>query len=529
MVRSIKMKISAVDQELILETFKKNVQGLSISELARTSGINRNKASKIADDLNRAGIINCVQYGTAKVYSIKNRSALHSLLEMLHEPWVIIGEEFCIIEASELFFRNNNTSSGKLLGQHISDIAYFAPYYHSGDLQKIIDTEQEGKKLILESDAESERWMSIRIALHENSRAILLVLLTEEKRKMIVREGDSSSDLLDELSENLPHIIRITLNEAFTHIAEIIHSKFPNDLIITLTIDEKSETGRFNDILCPKSFSRKLTGIIPTLFTREVPIHLLNILKYKSGRPYLHEDISYLLNFVIDQKEIQIVRETLPIQTISLIGIMNSHSLIGIFGIGVINTTFQAEMYQKILQVVSRYLMMTGFVQQKEEEIRRNQLEYQDQYRKIYSELSEKTLECLSLLSETHHFMDILYTMMDQIKNCLILTQKDGKILSANQTALALFQMENTPLRNEWFLTDILVPEIAARIQDQIATFERSPELINSSDTIIDSHHDLPVIWHILKNQDLQAPKTYICLAEPYPAPLIQYLKERGL
>lgn len=523
------MKISTVDQELILTTFKKNVQGLSISDLARKSGINRNKASKIADDLHRAGIINCVQQSTAKVYSLKNRSSLHSLLEILHEPWVIIDEKFSIVEASESFSRKNNTNSGKLLGQSIFDIVFFAPFYHSGDFQQIINTEQEGEKRILESDTMSERWMGIRITLHENSRAILIVLLTEEKRSLIVRECDPLSDLLEELSYSLPHIIRKTLNEAFTHIAEIIHSKFPDDLIITLTIDEKTQTGRFNDILYLKTSSRKLTNIIPTLVTREVPIPPLSILKYKSGRPYLHEDISQLLDPVISQHEIQIIRETLPIHTVSLIGIMNSHFLIGIFGIGVKNISLQTETCQKILQLVSHYLMVMGIVQQKDEEIRKNMVEYQDQYRKIYSVLSEKTLECLSLLSETHHLMNILSVMMDQINNPLILTQKDGKILSANQTALALFQMGDTPLRKEWFLKDILAPEISSRIQDHINAFEGSRERINSSDTIIDSHHDLPVIWHILQNQDPQTPKTFLCFAEPSPAPLIQYLKERGL
>ncbi len=523
------MKISTVDQEVILTTFKQHIQGLSISDLARKSGINRNKAAKIADDLHRAGIVNCLQHNTAKIYSLKNRSAVHTLLEMHHEPWVIIDEKYIIIEASDSFFKIHNSNSGKLLGQHISNIANLAPYLRSGDIQQIIDTKQEGDKRILESDAGSERWMGIRVTLHEQSRALLLVLLTEEKRDLTIRECDPSSDLLEELSYNLPQIIQKNLNEAFTHIAEIIHSKFPDDLIITLTIDEKTQTGRFNDILYRKSSSRKITDIIPTLFTWEVPIPPLSILKYKSGRPYLHEDISQLLEPIFGQKEIQILRETLPFHTISLIGIMNSHSLIGIFGIGVINTSLQTEIWQKILQVVSRYLMMKGIIQQKDEEIRTNLVEYQDQYRKIYSVLSEKNQECLSLLSDTHHLMNILSTMMDQTKNSLILTQKDGKILSANQTALALFQMGGTPLRKEWFLTDILTSEIATRIQDHITAFECSPERINSSDMIIDSHHDLPLIWHILQNQYLQTSRTYLCLAEPSPAPLIQYLKERGV
>ncbi|PWR74911.1 hypothetical protein ACKUB1_17050 [Methanospirillum stamsii] len=523
------MKISAVDQEVILATFKQNIQGLSISDLARKSGVNRNKAAKIADDLQHAGIVNCVQHSTAKVYSLKNRSAVHGLLEMRHEPWVIIDEKLNIIEASDSFFRKYNTNSGKLLGQPISDIAYFALHLRSGDLQQIIDTKQEGEKRILGSDTESEQWMSIRVTLYEQSRAILLVLLTEQKDNLPIRDIFPPSDILEELSANLPNVIDKNLNEAITHIVKIISSKFPDDLIITLTVDEKAQIGRFNDIRFPKSASRRLTGIIPSLFTREISIPPVSIFKYKIGRPYLHEDISHFLDPMMSQEEIRIVREAFPIPTISLIGIMNQSSLIGIFGIGIQNKPLKTERYQKILDVIFRCFMVKGIVQQKDEEIKKNLLEYQDQYRKIYSELSEKTLECHSLVSETHHLMNILSTIMDQRKNPLLLTQNDGRILSTNQTALALYHMGNIPLKNEWFLQDILSPEIADRILNHIRAYEDTPEQTCSSDSIIDFHCDSPMVWHILQNKDPQTQKTYLCIGEPTPAPLIQYLTDRGL
>lgn len=517
------MKISAEDRKTIIETLRENLQCLSISELSRKSGINRNKTAQIADSLYSENIISCIHYGNSKIYRLNCRSIIYALLETSRDPMVILDKKFRILETNKPYAEKYGSDTLNHYGKPLFAIHPFQGTALSEEELTAILAESEGTRKVF-GDGTFEQYVFIRISLDEDTPGLLLVI-QQKRTESEIHEGRSVLlTILQELIDTLPEMGEKRSNEACIQAAEILRRHLPQTLIFSLYIDENDRVGEINTILPPKSALRKTEPILSSLLRKKISIPPFVILKYKTSKPYLSEDITPLLEPLLTPEEMGILTGSFPLRMISLIGIQSGNTLTNILGIGARDDAIDPGICSLLLRSVSHLLSVTALTRQKTEENQRNLLEYQSQYGKIYALLSEKTKENTAHSLEMEYFKTGFYELLDYLGVQVIITGWDGKILSANQTAAEIHNIPNNSALISVSLQDILPADFA----DIFRQLDSKPVKMNP-DIVVDTTQKKPMVWYLIKNPGNQSPNSLICIAEPSPAPLIQYLKGRRL
>jgi len=88
---------------LIKDLLKKNPQGLSITEIVRTTGINRNTAGRYLENLLVSGQVEMRRFGMAKIYGISHRVPISAVLSISSELVLQLDNNLRIVFINEPF------------------------------------------------------------------------------------------------------------------------------------------------------------------------------------------------------------------------------------------------------------------------------------------------------------------------------------------------------------------------------------------------------------------------------------------
>jgi PAS domain S-box-containing protein len=113
------MSLSSEITAQIKDILKENPQGLSITSLAKSAGINRNTAGRYLDNLLVSGEVEMRPFGMSKIYTLSQRIPASSVLSISSEFVLQLDSSLRIIFANDPFLRFLGVSSQHLLGKNI--------------------------------------------------------------------------------------------------------------------------------------------------------------------------------------------------------------------------------------------------------------------------------------------------------------------------------------------------------------------------------------------------------------------------
>ena len=113
------MPLSSEITAQIKDILKENPQGLSITDLVKSVGINRNTAGRYLDNLLVSGEVEMRPFGMSKIYTLSQRIPASSVLSISSEFVLQLDSSLRIIFANDPFLRFLGVSSQHLLGKNI--------------------------------------------------------------------------------------------------------------------------------------------------------------------------------------------------------------------------------------------------------------------------------------------------------------------------------------------------------------------------------------------------------------------------
>jgi len=112
----------ALRQEIISQIkdlLKKNPQGMSITEIVRAIGINRNTAGRYLENLLVSGQVEMRRFGMAKIYKPSQRVPLSAILSISSELVLQLDNTLRIVFVNESFLDLIGTNEKEILGKNI--------------------------------------------------------------------------------------------------------------------------------------------------------------------------------------------------------------------------------------------------------------------------------------------------------------------------------------------------------------------------------------------------------------------------
>jgi len=103
----------------IKDVLNKNPQGMTIIQIARKTGINRNTVGRYLENLLVSGQVEMHRFGMKKIYALSQRVALSSILSISSELVVQMDSSLRIIYANEPFLNLVGSDNNSLIGKNI--------------------------------------------------------------------------------------------------------------------------------------------------------------------------------------------------------------------------------------------------------------------------------------------------------------------------------------------------------------------------------------------------------------------------
>jgi PAS domain S-box-containing protein len=103
----------------ITDLLRKNPQGLSITEIVRCGGINRNTAGRYLDNLLVSGQVEMRHFGMAKIYTLSQRLPVSSVLAISSELVMQLDSSLRIVFLNQPFIDLLGKSEKEILGKNI--------------------------------------------------------------------------------------------------------------------------------------------------------------------------------------------------------------------------------------------------------------------------------------------------------------------------------------------------------------------------------------------------------------------------
>jgi PAS domain-containing protein len=113
------MALSRENITKITDLLKENPQGLSITEIVKETGINRNTAGRYLERLLISGQVEMRHFGMAKIYTASQRVPVSAMLSISSDLVMQLDSSLRIIFANEPFLKMLGVPSAELLGKNI--------------------------------------------------------------------------------------------------------------------------------------------------------------------------------------------------------------------------------------------------------------------------------------------------------------------------------------------------------------------------------------------------------------------------
>lgn len=189
----------------ILRALKFRPKGMTITEIARALGMNRNSVSKHLEVMQVAGQVESRLVGNAKVYSVAQRVPLSAFLCFTKNLILILDADLTIVQANDQCLRRFGRAKEEIIGRNIRDAAI--PIVSTPEALTIIedlDREQVVTDVCYQGDSSSESFYQMQViptTFEDGEKGCTLVLEEITERKRYIRNtmflARTAMDLVD--------------------------------------------------------------------------------------------------------------------------------------------------------------------------------------------------------------------------------------------------------------------------------------------------------------------------------------------
>ncbi len=194
----------------IKKLLKANPRGLTITDISKRTGINRNSVARYMDRLTISGQVEMRQLGPAKVFYLSHRVPISALLNFSSDYILLLDNNLRIIQVSENLLELVNTERDAILGQDIEDLPN--PIFTSQEMLSRMREVLDGKEIIFEKKfqvAEVDFYFNIRMLptiFEDGTQGVTWILQDITDRK---RAEEQIQNLAKFPSENPNPVLRI--------------------------------------------------------------------------------------------------------------------------------------------------------------------------------------------------------------------------------------------------------------------------------------------------------------------------------
>ncbi len=514
------MNTSSSEIEDILHILQDGDTELSISELSRKTGVNRNKVSLIAETLFKKGIVHCNQSSNAKKYSYLPCTTALTLIESIPDPALILDSTLHIVRINQAFLDQTREGELAFIGERLSAINHLYHGINEEAISSVLTDRYEGYRTSIHPDQSQIRYICIRVTLPDNQPGVLLYMHPDADA---YNPGTLFRKFVEKLFSKIPGMVEEQQAEKiYDTITRILRDIFADDIIVSFLIDEKSRISHLNTISVPESIRKPTRSEIDLALSQKTPVSFEGpeILPYKLYDTVRIKGISPLMLRSPDD----IARVFNPLQGYEFIytGIAINDTLTGIIGIGKMNVGIPPDVYEKILLALSRFFYLYESNRTKSVIHEEVIAKYKEEYRNMYHLLTEKTEQDENRRAESEALLALIGIMSDQMSIACCTLTPERTISSANTSMLDLCSAEETDVLKKPRFEDVVPSPVREVIADLINSSEHQTE-IGSYQVAVKTSDQTQSSWCLIRSQK-EGGLPCICIGEKAPSPLIQFI-----
>ncbi len=512
------MNTTSSEIESVLQILQDASQELSISELSRKSGVNRNKVSYITEIFFKKGIVQYNQSANAKKYGYLPHTACLTLIDSIPDPAVILDKNLKIIRINQAFLDQTREGEQVLIGQDLHTISNFSLGIYTDALSSFLREKPEGYRMSIQPDQLQIRYTWVRVVLPDNQPGVLLTILPVTDSYI---PGNLYRKFVEKLFSKIPDMLEENPSgHIYDTITRILRDLFTDDIIVSFHIDEISRMSFLTTLSLPDSIRKPTRAEIEQVISRKIliPFDENHLHSYKLYDTVRTRGIPALMH----RSPEEILKVCNPLQSFEFLftGIAINDNLTGIIGIGKMESGIPPEIYEKILQAVSRFFYLYESNRTKSQKTEEVVQEYQDKYRNIYHLLTEKTNLDESRKAESETLKALIGIILDQMNIVCCTLNPDMTISSANASMLKLCKAEETDIFKKPRIEDFFPSLLRDIFYELLNTTEHQTE-IGSHQVVVTSSGDTS--WCLIRSPDPKD-RSIIYIGEKDPAALIQYI-----
>ncbi|QYZ79408.1 PAS domain S-box protein [Methanofollis formosanus] len=182
----------------ILDRLKANPRGMSVSDLSRDLGVNRNTVSRYLDMLLIAGEVEMRTYGKAKVFYLSQRVPLSAVINLSADGVFVLNDRLTVVQVNDRVLEVVQASRDEVVGKPLGESRLSA--FDHPLIRGRIEAALEGQDVVEEVrllKADGELFFRMKIlstVFNDGSPGITILLedITEQKRsEEALREGEA--------------------------------------------------------------------------------------------------------------------------------------------------------------------------------------------------------------------------------------------------------------------------------------------------------------------------------------------------
>ena len=203
----------------IKEVLKNTLKGMTITEISKEIGLNRNSTAKYLDILQVLGDVEMRIFGTAKVFYPSDRIPLSSLMNFSSDALIIIDKNLRFVKVNEGFIELTNIDREKIVGIKINKFSF--PIFDDPELILKIKNSLRGKTTSFERDyifPDKNTYFFlidlIPIIFADAEPGLFISLRDISKRKKAELELKESEAKFRTIFESIPDLFFLTSNDS---------------------------------------------------------------------------------------------------------------------------------------------------------------------------------------------------------------------------------------------------------------------------------------------------------------------------
>jgi hypothetical protein len=447
------------EKELILNLIKDNGYQVSISEISRISGVNRNKVSHIITKLVQDGILNEKREGRSKLYDLKYTPWIISLIEKVIDKAFIINKDLKILYTNSVMNKVMKNTSEYWIGRNLEELSLFSI---TSEFLVIIDkliNGPDGEQLSIPiKNKEKETATFFKINIGNNLNGILIIIPTSNIEQISIIMEKQQFDICQYFSEYIKNFLNnpVSREEAFTHTIEFIHKLFPDSLSIIAEINPSQQILTISHVGTSEPLWKILNEeykFSKSIYSKSLLIDPLFLIKFNSQKIFCTDHIA---SFIIPTKDNNIINfnRKLGLSGAYIGGIYSGLTCIGYLCIAYPITTINHYFYYNILQVIIDILQLYTKIDAEVTHYEMKNNEYKNRFEDLYNEINGLLITNIINTKEIEQLRKILFNVFDNLGILAILCSQQGFFLDSNRHVRNIFNIP--PDRELTHLSDII-------------------------------------------------------------------------